>query len=297
MVNRKSVILIMPILILLAGVIKSQEKSSEFPILKGPYLGQKPPGKKAELFAPEVIRYEVHGSPFISQDEEEIIIGSMSEGAKYYKMVNGIWQSQSVLPFDIPDNCNGMFVSPSGKRIYFLIWEDNDENFYFSDKKGGKWTKLRSLGEDVNSFKTHWQFTTAENENLYFSSEGNIMISIFNGNTHLRPVPLKLNSDKNLEGGTPYIAPDESYILFSMGSKHNDNSTDLFISYKMSNGKWTSPKNLGANINSPDSYDLCPKISPKGKFLFFISRRNGPDFQIYWADAKIIEELKPDEQR
>jgi hypothetical protein len=65
----------------------------------------------------------------------------------------------------------------------------------------------------------------------------------------------------------------------------------------MSNGKWTSPKNLGANINSPGCYDLCPKVSPNGKFLFFISRRNDPDFQVYWTEAKFIEELKPDELR
>jgi hypothetical protein len=270
-------------------------QQDDFPVLKGPYFGQKPPGKKAVLFAPEVITYEVHESPTFSPDENEIIIGSMSEGMKYYKMEDGIWQLQKVPPFDIPDICNGMFVSPSGKRLYYLIWENDDENFYVSEKKGQKWTKPCSLSEDVNSFKSHWQFTTANNDNLYFSSEGNIMVSVFNGDAHLMPVPLKLDSGKNLEGGTPYIAPDESYLLYSMAGNTNDDSTDLFISYRMSNGKWSSGRNLGANINSPGSYDLCPKVSPNGKFLFFISRRNGPDFQIFWVDAKIIEELNPKE--
>ena len=131
--------------------------------------------------------------------------------------------------------------------------------------------------------------------NLYFSSEGKIMVSVFQRDSHLEPVPLKLNSDKELKGGTPYIAPDESYLLYSMASNDCDDSTDLYISYRESNGKWTSPINLGANINSPLSYDLCPKVSPNDKFLFFISRRNGPDFRIYWADAKIIKELRPKE--
>ena len=268
-------------------------QQDDFPVLKGPYLGQKPPGKKAVLFAPEVITYEVHESPTISPDEKEIIIGSMSEGMKYYKMEDGIWQLQKGSPFDIPDNCNGMFVSPSGKKLYFLIWENGDENFYVSEKKGQKWTKPCSLSEDVNSFKTHWQFTVARNENLYFSSEGKIMVSVFNGDTHLKPVLLKLDSGKDLEGGTPYIAPDESYLLYSMAGDNNDDSTDLYISYRISEGKWSSGKNLGTNINSPGSYDLCPKVSPNGKFLFFISRRNGPDFQIFWVDAKIIQNLKP----
>ena len=155
-------------------------QQDDFPVLEGPYLGQKLPGNKAVLFAPDVITYEVHESPTISPDEKEIIIGSMSEGMKHYKMEDGIWRLQTVSSFNIPDNCNGMFVSPSGKRLYFLIWENEDENFYVCEKKGEKWTKPCSLSEDVNSFKTHWQFTAARNENLYFSSGGNIMVSIFN---------------------------------------------------------------------------------------------------------------------
>jgi hypothetical protein len=293
--TRNILFALVTIFLVVLGLCHTQERTSDFPVLRGPYFGQELPGKKAVLFAPEVITYEVHESPFISPDEKEIIIGSMSEGMKYYKMEDGIWRLQTVSPFDIPDKSNGMFVSPSGKRLYFLIWENDDENFYFSEKKGRKWTKPHSLGEDVNSFKTHWQFTVAKNENLYFSSEGNIMVSVFNGDTHLKPVPLKLNSDKNLEGGTPYIAPDESYLLFSKAGNNNDDSTDLYISYRLNNGKWSSGKNLGTNINSPGSYDLCPKVSPNGKFLFFISRRNGPDFQIFWVDAQVIEELKPKE--
>ena len=82
--KRKPVIfaIIVATLISLTGLTQSQEEKSDFPVLKGPYLGQKLPGKKAVLFAPEVITYEVHESPSISSDEKEIIISSMSEGLK-----------------------------------------------------------------------------------------------------------------------------------------------------------------------------------------------------------------------
>ena len=133
---------------------EQKEKKESFPVLKCPYLGQEPPGKKAELFAPEVITYEVHGSPSISPDEKEILIGSMSEGMKYFKMVDGVWQLQDASPFDIPDNCNGMFVSPSGRRLYFLIWEDGDENFYISEKKGGEMAPIfKFIGQMRRSSK------------------------------------------------------------------------------------------------------------------------------------------------
>ena len=38
---------------------------------------------------------------------------------------------------------------------------------------------------------------------------------------------------------------------------------------------------------------LCPRISPNGKFLFFVSRRVNKDFVVYWAIADFIEKLKP----
>jgi len=40
--------------------------------------------------------------------------------------------------------------------------------------------------------------------------------------------------------------------------------------------------------------DDAPVVSPDGKFLFFMSRRNGIG-EFFWVDAKIIEELKPKE--
>ena len=85
---KKFQIIFLTTFLILSSILQTQEKIRDFPVLKGLYLGQKPPGKKAELFAPDVIDYEVHESPCISQDEKEMLIGSMEEGTKYYKMVN-----------------------------------------------------------------------------------------------------------------------------------------------------------------------------------------------------------------
>jgi Tol biopolymer transport system component len=47
---------------------------------------------------------------------------------------------------------------------------------------------------------------------------------------------------------------------------------------------------MGEDINS-EKYDYCPILSPDGKYLFFSSSRSG-NGDIYWVDAKIIEEFK-----
>jgi len=263
------------------------QNGTEFQNLNGPYLGQPPPGEKAVRFAPRLITYEVHESPIILQDGKGILIGSMMEGLKYYRWMNGIWSLENTLPFDLPANCNGMSLSPSGNRIYFLIWTGDDENFHYIEKRGEGWSALHSLGDQVNDFPTHWQFSIAMNENLYFSTGGKIVVSAFDGNQHRKPVPLKQVNNEDLEGGTPFIAPDESYLIVSI-------ENDLHISYRLSNNKWTEPVNLGPSINMKDCYDLCPRISPDGKYLFFISRRSGPDFRIYWSEAGFIGRLKPE---
>lgn len=258
------------------------------------YFGQKPPGKKAEVFAPDVLTFEPHDSPIILQNETSLIIGTMGDGMKFYELINGnLSLSTNPFNFNILEicngedvYCNGIELSQSENRIYFLLWKNGNEKFHFIEKEGNNWTSPKLLSDELDSFKTHWQFTVAKNENLYFSSEG-LKVSVYDGNSHLKPVSLKMEDGSFIEGETPFIAPDESYLIFS----RND---DLHISYKRNNDNWTNPQHLGQDINS-DKLDLCPRISPNGKYLFFITRRDSPYFAIYWADASFIEELRPDE--
>jgi len=93
--------------------------------------------------------------------------------------------------------------------------------------------------------------------------------------------------------------------------------SDLYISFRKNDGSWTQTKNMGDKINS-NEIEYCPYVSPDGKYLFFTSYRrperafpkglvsyediikmyNSPQNgfgDIYWVDAKIIEELKPKE--
>ena len=287
------------LVIILAYLVQStltfcQTEKNDFPVLKGPYLGQNPPGKKAELFAPQIINFETHDSPIITQDESEIFIPTF-EGVKYYKMVDGVWSSPAYLPFNVPANFNGMHLSPTGNKLYFLLYEDGDENFYVSEKNRNKWSSLRSMGDAVNEFNTHWQFSTALNENFYYSSEATIMVSVFDGEKHLKAVPVKFENGENMQGGTPFIAPDESYLIYSTGDSERHKMADLHISYKFKNKKWSMPINLGSSINDKESVDLCPVITPGGKYLFFVSRREKGAFKLYWVSADIIEELRPKE--
>jgi len=87
----------------------------------------------------------------------------------------------------------------------------------------------------------------------------------------------------------PFIAPDESYLLFS--SYRLNNQQDIFISFRLSDGTWTEAYNLGETINL-DRGERFPAVSPDGKYLFF-TRWVSPDNEdVMWVSANIIDDIK-----
>jgi len=90
---------------------------------------------------------------------------------------------------------------------------------------------------------------------------------------------------------TPFVSPDESYIIFSSdrdGNGNGYNACDLFISFKDADNRWTKPINMGNKINT-DKIERFPWVSPDNKYLFFV--RGFGD--IYWVSASVIKELRP----
>jgi hypothetical protein len=90
----------------------------------------------------------------------------------------------------------------------------------------------------------------------------------------------------------PFIAMDESYIIFDATRPGGKGKGDLYICFRLADGTWSQACN-SAVLNTEDS-DWCATISPDGKYLFFTRNGTGKG-DIYWVDAKIIEELRPKE--
>jgi len=92
----------------------------------------------------------------------------------------------------------------------------------------------------------------------------------------------------------PYIAPDESYIIFDSVRDGGYGSSDLYISFRATDGSWGPAINMGDKINTAAS-EKNPSVSPDGKFIFFDWRTKprNEDVTIYWVDAQIIEALRP----
>ena len=88
--------------------------------------------------------------------------------------------------------------------------------------------------------------------------------------------PINTKSDE----GNSFIAPDESYMIFSSeGNTSGFGQADLYISFNQ-NGYWSIPVNLGSEINSAQN-DFCPTIFNNDTLIFARSQKAGDESVSY----------------
>ncbi len=111
-----------------------------------------------------------------------------------------------------------------------------------------------------------------------------------------REEPKPLNKEINAGKWTahPFIAPDESYLIWDSERDGGYGGTDLYISYRQKDGSWGPAINMGDKVNS-DKADFYASVTPDGKYILFnrtVSKKP-LNIDIYWVDAQIIETLRP----
>ena len=93
----------------------------------------------------------------------------------------------------------------------------------------------------------------------------------------------------------PFIAPDESYLLFDAEREDGFGESDIHISFKQKDGTWGNGINLGDKINT-NAWEASASITPDGKYLFFSRNVGSDEFEnvdIFWVDAQFMENLRP----
>ena len=102
------------------------EGNKEWPVLKGPYLGQKPPGMKPELFGPGVISTNHHeGCLNFTPDGKEcffVVGGHPIYVIVHMKMGEKGWTSPRVAPFSGRYREWDFNLSPDGNRLFYTSY-------------------------------------------------------------------------------------------------------------------------------------------------------------------------------
>lgn len=311
----------------------AQQENS--PVLKGPYLGQKPPGMIPEIFAPQILSTGSHELDVtISPDGEEIFFTRSGpdwfSAILQFKLIDGVWHGPLMPPFSGRYQNNYPFVSPGGTKIFYnsqepvppIIEKNTNNNIFTSELTDKGWSRGRLLDKSLAVNHTESYVSVSASGNIYFGARYenglggcDFYMCEFKDGEYKKAVNLGSPINSKHDEFHLFIAPDESYIIFDARKPEGFGGNDLYISFKTPDGTWCQPTNLGNKINTEYS-ESRPYISPDGKYLFFCSSRissinqdenkilkyedfekriNGPgngNQDIYWVDAKIIEELK-----
>ncbi|MDB5145065.1 MAG: hypothetical protein JWQ66_3778 [Mucilaginibacter sp.] len=195
----------------------------------------------------------------------------------FSKMANGKWGKPATAPFSGHWKDWDPALSPDGKRLIFVSTrplagmpqdkaQKNAHLWYVDHLAGDEWSAPKHFDAPVNAegFNDYGPSVSSLGSICFCSRgrDGNKGMGGYYtrwlGDHYDKPKLLALNGTSDIFD--PFIAPDESYILFGSGG-------DLYISYRKGDG-WSQGEKLGPQVNN-GKFNGDPYISPDGKMLYY----------------------------
>lgn len=242
------------------------------------YLNEPLPDSIPRIFAKDVISTGVDESSFeINKYGNEMIFAREGK-IMMLKKTGTTWGEPTVAKFSGTHIDGECCFSPSGDKIFYasrrtLPGATDPLNTWVSDKQDNTWSDSYPLKSPLYDQTTH-AVTVSESGNLYCSG-----IDLFRfSNGQYSP---RAQLSDNVKGTHPYIAPDESYILFCRRAEGRQDP-DICVSFK-NQESWSEPLSLNNQINT-NGLESNPFVTPDGKFLFFIRK-----YDVYWVRFDIDE--------
>ncbi|NTX02473.1 PD40 domain-containing protein [Myxococcus sp. CA040A] len=230
-----------------------------------------------------------------SPDQRRVLFGRADDSFERYTMYetrlgdDGVW-SRPVLPRFADQWSNAdPHLSPDGRTVYFISnrpqpGEPGPRASYdiwaASLGTNGEWEDARRLPAPVNDASLdEWSPAVAANGNLYFGGErvgtlggSDLWVSRWVDGAYQPPENLGGAINSTVHELEPWIAPDESYLLFSALRRADGlGGYDLFLSRRV-NGNWEPARRLCEGLNTRAS-EYNHSVSPDGKWLYFSSTR------------------------
>ncbi|MBU1011975.1 MAG: hypothetical protein KKG99_03130 [Bacteroidetes bacterium] len=286
-----------------------QTNQTDFPVLKGSYLGQTQLGDKSQVFAPG----------FVSTEYGELNAVFNSDGTEFYfsrrgipgtntmlmvtKLIDNEWTKPEPVNFSGTNDDIDPFITSDGNSMIYCSGKVRhlegrafmNHDFWISEREGNKWGEpVLFAKEAISEFEDYFPIVT-KNGNLYFNSQrggqgtNDIFCSKYvNGQyTAAEKLPEPINSPHREFDA--FLSQDEKIMIFSSTKPGGFGASDIYISCKKPDNSWSEPTNLGNDINSAAS-EYGATITPDGNYFFYTSTRNGNE-DIFWTSAKNIKEI------
>lgn len=253
-------------------------------ILEGPYVGQKPPGSIPKPFAPSGLSPDRRDhSGFFSPDLTEFYFTRRSNITKKWSLIafkseNNQWRESVVGP-----RVGRPIFTPEGNIMHL--------GKRYMERTENGWSEIKSLGPLFEDFRI-MRLMSSANGTYYFddaTKSGPIRYSRLINGKHEKPK--SVNIDFGDWNAHPFIAPDESYLIWDEQGENGHGGSDLFIAFKQNDGSWGDAINLGDTINT-GANEGGATVTPDGKYLFFNRFISNENAGMFWVDAQVLETLR-----
>ncbi|WP_100640663.1 TolB family protein [Alteromonas facilis] len=257
--------------------------------IQGPYLGQTPPGAEVKVFAPGIVSTEryTYGGTFTPDLNAFYFLrdSGTDNGVEFvvFENINNQWQ-ESVISKPVGQP----MIAPSGKLMHlgrrYKVWTPDG------------WSDVKGLGASFEVYRI-MRMTSSLAGTFVFDEvgsadgDGTIRYSRLIDGERKHPLAFSKIINSGTFNAHPFIAPDESYLLWDSRRENGFGDSDIYISFKQKDGAWGEAINLGPTINT-DGWDAAASVTPDGKFLIFHRLNASGNANIYWADASIIKALR-----
>lgn len=257
------------------------------------YFGYKPPGLTPEIFVPqkksdqdwkigcpESIDLNEFYFTYTGNDPfEPLVVVYRNEGSSY-----------RVNKYSFNHN-------PGDSNTLYSRWN-------YIERTDTGWSEVKSLGSmfDRKDWGIMVMSISAMGTMVFDDYKSNDVIRISRIVDGKREKPKLLGEHINSGKWTahPFIAPDESFLIWGSERKDGYGKSDNYISFRQQDGSWGPAINMGNKINT-ELVENGARLTPDGKYLLFgrseeKEREDGSTYWAttkYWVDAKFIETLRP----
>lgn len=287
-------------------------------ITPSPYLGQPVPGLTPVLFAPGIVSTEaIELNGVFAPDMREFFFTRIIDRTPtmfHSRLAGGAWTEPRPLmlyPGQARALAVDMSVSPDGLELFFhgnyrpsgSAADVTEGDIWRSRRLDGAWATAGMVPPPISSDANEVYTSVVRDGSLYFSSSrpgGPGRSNLYRaqrlpGGGFAEPVLVPSPVNSELGVGDSFVSPDETYVVFSSRRPPNLGSSDLFVAFRLPDGRWDEPVHLGRTVNTEQT-DYCPFVTPDGKYFFF-SRRDGAPLEstsgdVYWMDAAFLEQFK-----
>lgn len=267
-----------------------------FPDLSGPYLGQKPPGPKPEIFAPGVVSTGMYTRDMaMTPDGKELYFSVVQGGNEYATILatrlgpDGLWTRPEVCAFagDPRYKTIEPCISPDGRRFFFVSNRPKAQgsgtagsyDIWVMDREGEAWGAPRNVGAPVNTDADEYFPSVTRWDTLYYTRENpdgtnSIYRSVWKDGRYQAPDKLPAQVNCGADRFNAFVSPDESYVILpAVGVKDSLGGVDYYVAFRNADDTWSGPFNLGPGVNTKGSQEYSPYVSRDGMYFFFMSSR------------------------